>query len=161
MMKWMPIMVYMALFLVSPGSSEAHGPGKFVPVSGREAPGSRSNDAVVADSENSWLTGILVGNPGSKEWVNGILWSSGELVVHATEASQLSQYPSFQYSLSAEDSGQELWQDLVAARDSETLVFSFRSKAFWSSPFSSESDFILTKRVVKHRLIGPGRAAQA
>ncbi|WP_257294615.1 hypothetical protein [Endozoicomonas sp. YOMI1] len=144
MIKWMPIIVFMVLFLVLPGRSEANYPGKFVPVSQREALSSSTNDAVIVDSENSWLTGILVGNPGAREWVNGILWSSGELAVHASEVSQLAQYPPFQYLLSVEATGRALWKDLVATQDSEAFVFSFRSKAFWRSPFSSESDFILT-----------------
>ncbi|WP_422450206.1 hypothetical protein [Endozoicomonas sp. ALB091] len=144
MMKWMTIIVFMVLFLVPTGRSGANYPGKFAQVSPREALSGRANDAVIVDSQNSWLTGILVGIPGSREWVNGVLWSSGELAVHASKASQLSQYPSFQYLLSVEASGWELWKDLVATPDADVLIFFFRSKAFWSSPFSSESDFILT-----------------
>ena len=146
-MKCMLIIVFMVLFLVPTGRSEEHYPGKLVSASEREGLGSTTNDTVIVDSQNSWLTGILVGNLGSREWVNGVLWSSGELAVHATETSEFPQYPSFQYALSVEESDQELWMALVETREPEVFVFSFRSKAFWSSPFSSESDFILTEIV--------------
>ena len=153
--KRLPIIFLMMIFLIPVGNSADHTSAEHVlssdeegkrdeaPCVNGECSGS-SGDSIAVDDRGWWLTGTLVGQQGSREWVDGVLWSSGELEVHTSTKEQLSSYPSFQYSLSVEEQNSELWQGVTDIQDSRSLVFSFRSKAFWGSPFSTESNFILT-----------------
>ena len=95
---------------------------------------------VRVDPAGWWLTGLLVGSLNSGEWVNGIFWSSGELGVKTTTAAR---YPALQYALSVNGRAKELWQKVKSINDSSRVVFTYRNKAFLSSPFSANSDLIL------------------
>ncbi|MFK0574017.1 hypothetical protein [Endozoicomonas sp.] len=140
MMKLLSIIFLMMLFSVPSGiSADGHSAESAI------TPEISENlHQIVVDHQGWWLTGLLVGTLDSREWVDGVIWNSGELEVLTGNGSQPGRYPSFQYLLSVEGQASELWQNLMDVRGAQNFIFEYRSKAFWSSPFSSESDLILT-----------------
>ncbi len=140
-MKRLPIIFLMMFFLIPVGNSADHTSeghalssdeedqrGEAPCVNG-ECSGS-TGDSVAVDDQGWWLTGTLIGQQGFREWVDGILWSSGELEVHTSSKEQLSSYPSFHYSLSVEEQNSELWQGVKDIQDSRSLVFPSEVKLF-------------------------------
>lgn len=100
---------------------------------------------IIVDQQGWWLTGILTGTVDASEWVDGVIWSSGELDIRTNNISQPARYPSFNYQLSVIEQPNKHWNSLFDVQDSQSYIFEFRSKAFWSSPFSSESNLILIR----------------
>lgn len=95
---------------------------------------------VRVDPAGWWLTGLLVGSLNSGQWVKGLLWSSGELEVKATDDVR---YPALRYTISVHGHAKTLWKTVTSIKGSSRKIFSYRSKAFFSSPFSVNSQLIL------------------
>lgn len=105
--------------------------------------GCGAGTSVMVDPRGWWFSGIISGRMAALGWKEGFIWESGELEIHSGDQSSDGKYPFKTYALSVEGGDVELWERVSGLELGQWGVFRYRSKAFWSNPFSTGSDLIL------------------
>ncbi|MGB1271850.1 MAG: hypothetical protein ACPG5T_07240 [Endozoicomonas sp.] len=98
---------------------------------------------VMVDPRGWWFSGIISGRMAAHGWKEGFIWQSGELEIHSGDQNSDGKYPFETYALSVEADNVELWERVSGLELGELGIFRYRSKAFWSNPFSTGSGLIL------------------
>ncbi|WP_067514822.1 hypothetical protein [Endozoicomonas ascidiicola] len=106
-----------------------------------------SSQPVRVQPDGDWLTGLVVGHINRTQWVDGFIRKGGEIKIESPALSGYGQYPSVEYALSVQEKDRAIWEELVAlsnTREVDRRVYHFKSKPFFSNPYSTSSEYLLT-----------------
>ncbi len=108
-----------------------------------------TTDEVQAHPDDWWSTGLLVGTVPSKEWVEGIIFTSGEIQFNAVggikriRKSLIDDYPVKEFRISVQDSDKDLWGEVEKLKVKRPVVLRYRYPFYAYVPFSTDSRYIL------------------